>query len=203
MLNSKLIAALCLLPLTVLALTKGETHAASEPGPSPVSADPMIGEIQYVAFNFAPRGWAMCNGQLLEISQYSALFSLLGTTYGGDGRSTFALPDLRGRVPIHHGSGPGLSNYDMGRRGGSETEILSPAQMPPHAHSIDFAGTRGNPDNANVSLFIGADSFTSTPADTELNTVTETGGGQAHNNMQPYATVNAVIALQGIFPSRN
>ena len=198
--TSRLLLALIALPIAFLALDHSETQAAPAFG---LSAEPFIGEIQYVAFNFAPRGWAQCDGQLLAISQYSALFSLLGTTYGGDGRTTFALPDLRGRVPLHTGTGPGLSPYNMGQKAGEQTHTLTNNELPNHTHAIDFTRTRGDEDEPNVAMFMGPNDLTSAPADTELNIITSTGGNQSHNNMQPYVTLNAVIALQGIFPSRN
>jgi len=175
--------------------------------------DAFIGEIRMFGGNFAPRGWALCNGQLLPISQYSALFSLLGTTYGGDGRTNFALPDLRGRVPIHAGQGPGLSSRQLGQRGGVETVTLTTQQMPAHTHTANVVqaadssvGTSDKPGN-----MLPARNAASTPqygatANTTLNgttvTVENSGAGQAHENMQPYVTVNYIIATEGIFPSR-
>jgi microcystin-dependent protein len=198
--TSRILLALVALPLAFLSLDRSETQAA--PAPS-LSVDPMIGEVQWVAFNFAPRGWAMCDGQLLPISQYSALFSLLGTTYGGDGRTTFALPDLRGRAPLHQGTGPGLTPRSMGQRSGSEMETLNTNQVPSHTHAIDFTEVRGDETEPNISYYLGPDALSSAPADMELNVIQSSGGSQAHNNMQPYVTLNAVIALQGVFPSRN
>ncbi len=174
--------------------------------------DPFIGEIRMFAGNFAPRGWAFCDGQILSIAQYSALFSLLGTTYGGDGRTTFALPDLRGRVPMHAGSGPGLTNRPQGQSGGSETNTLTVNQMPSHTHTA----TANNPvydDEANSDDPTGtypavsgenmySDQTSGDGAIPEV-TIGNSGGGQAVNNMQPYVTVRFIIALQGIFPSRN
>lgn len=185
--------------------------------------DPLLGQITLFAGNFAPRGWALCEGQLLAISQNTALFSILGTTYGGDGRTTFALPDLRGRAPIQSGTGPGLSTRQLGSRGGQETHTLNTLEMPSHNHIANSASklhgqsAAGDDDaiSPGVTLASGSNSgseiFSSSAPNTEMNTnsVTTTtttlnqGGNQAHNNMQPYLTINYIIALQGIFPSRN
>jgi microcystin-dependent protein len=172
-------------------------------------SEPFLGEIRMGGWNFAPQGWALCNGQLLSISQNTALFSLLGTTYGGNGQTTFALPDLRGRVPVHFGQGPGLSNYDQGQVGGTESVTLTPNQMPVHNHhvnSYDNQGSSGTP----TGNFPAADGtgFTADWNDTSSTQMapgmlTNSGGGQPHSNIQPFLTVNFVIALQGIFPSRN
>lgn len=166
-----------------------------------MSAEPFIGSIQQVAFNFAPLGWALCNGQLLSITQNTALFSLLGTTYGGDGMTSFGLPDLRGRVPLHQGQGTGLSQYQMGGRGGTETVTLTQAQLPPHVHGLPAAGdqTTDRP-SGNVSPAVGG-SYGS-PTTTGANTGAA-GSGQPVNNLQPYLVINYIIALQGIFPSRS
>lgn len=198
--TSRILLALVGLPLVFLALTRSETHAAPAAG---LSVDPMIGEVQWVAFNFAPRGWAKCDGQLLPISSNSALFSLLGTTYGGDGRTTFGLPDLRGRAPLHEGAGPGLTPRQLGQRGGSEMETLTNAQVPNHTHAINFTEQQGDEAQPDIAYYLGPDALSSSPADMELNVLESSGGGQAHNNMQPYVTLTAVIALQGVFPSRN
>jgi microcystin-dependent protein len=168
-------------------------------------ADPFVAEIRMVPFNFAPRGWAFCNGQVLPISQNTALFSLLGTTYGGDGRSTFALPDLQGRSPMHPGQGPGLSLYDLGEQGGTETVTLLQSELPSHSHAVN-----GQPEDVNslspANAYPGA--IESTPmyrplADgTSAMSPTPSGGDQPHNNRQPYLTMNFIIALQGVFPPR-
>lgn len=157
-------------------------------------------------FSFAPRSWAFCDGQLIQISQNSALFSLLGTTYGGDGRTTFALPDLRSRVPIHKGQGPGLSPYSLGQRSGFETVTLTTAQIPPHNHlqacSSDDpnAGSPAGNFPAAVSPPIYSSGANAAMANTALG---NTGGGQPHENRQPFLVINFCICLQGLFPSRN
>lgn len=165
----------------------------------------MLAEIKLFAGNFAPRGWAFCHGQLLPISQNTALFSLLGTTYGGDGRTTFALPDLRGRVPMGVGNGPGLSNSQLGAKAGAETFTLTSAQMPSHTHSltgISELNFKSNPnDKSDTKALVTANTPGSTPA-TNINTQS-TGGSQSVNNLQPSLGLNYIICMQGIFPSRN
>ncbi len=172
-------------------------------------ADPFIAEIRMFPFNFAPRGWAWCNGQLLPISQNTALFSLLGTTYGGDGRSTFGLPDLQGRAPMQQGQGSGLSLHDLGEVGGTETVTLLISEMPVRTHQLQASPDPG--DNSvpgpNVSLAgsIGGNLYVggNPPlAPAALTALALTGGDQPHNNMQPYLTLYFCIALQGIFPQR-
>jgi microcystin-dependent protein len=167
-------------------------------------SEPFLAEIRMVGFNFAPRGWAFCDGQLLPINQNQALFSLIGTTYGGDGRTTFALPDLRGRTPIH------LSpTYIGGQKGGEESHALSLSEMPVHGHTA--RATSNNPTTpipaSVVVLASSAPSEAYAPADQlaamREGTIGNVGGSQAHENMQPYLAVNFCIALQGIFPSRN
>ena len=168
-------------------------------------SEPFIGQIVMFGGNFNPRSWALCDGQLLPISQNTALFSILGTTYGGDGRTTFALPDLRGRVAMHPGSGPGLSPRRLGEKSGVENVILTTNQIPSHTHSLrvkDDDADQGSPVNnvlANANVYSGA------APDAVMNTgaIQNTGGGQQHTNVQPYLCVNYIIALQGIFPSRN
>ncbi len=171
--------------------------------------EPFIGQIQNFGFNFAPRGWAMCNGQLLPINQNQALFSLLGTTYGGDGRTTFALPDLRGRVGLHEGTGPGLTQRPLGQRSGQETVTLTTQQIPSHSHPTTVTVSNESGEEENVSGQIianhpGAFNEDPSPGQT-LGGVTSlaAGGGQAINNMQPYLVTNYCIALTGIFPSRS
>lgn len=170
--------------------------------------EPFIGQIIMFGGNFAPRGWALCDGQLLAISQNQALFSILGTTYGGDGRTTFALPDLRGRTPVHEGQGPGLSNIRLGERGGNETTTLSVANLPPHGHTnIIPANDQGGNTDDPTSAFIAANGLNSFSDSQTVNlnggTTTNTGSGQSFSNRGPYTAVNFIIALVGTFPSRN
>lgn len=192
--------------------------------------EPMMASIQLFAGNFAPRGWLFCDGQLLSINAHSAIFSLLGTTYGGDGRTTFALPDLRGRVPIGPRHGPGLTNRPLGQRSGQETHVLSVLEMPQHNHLASFQQTSGassipavadtattdDPTNANLATPDIANNnylYSTETADTNLApgevtvtgnvTVGLTGGSQAHNNMQPFLAINYIIAMLGYFPSRS
>lgn len=169
--------------------------------------DPYIGEIRMFAGNFAPAGWALCNGQLLPISEYDALFALYGTTWGGDGQSTFAVPDLRGRLPMHQGTGPGLSNRILGEAAGSETVTLTAAQLPAHSHPL-YASTgtadRGDPSGAltgnsgsaniygggNPAAVLGAGAIPPSG-----------GGGAPHDNLMPYLCINFIVSLYGVFPS--
>jgi microcystin-dependent protein len=173
-------------------------------------AEPFLGEIRMFAGNFAPAGWFLCNGQLLPISQFTALFSILGTTYGGNGTSNFALPDFQGRVPIHMGQGPGLSSYIEGQSGGVETVTLTQAQMPSHNHVANCHSEAGNskdPTNNVWSKDAGVSSavFSSATPDGTMNpnSITASGGNQGHFNIQPYLVVNFIIAFEGIYPSRN
>jgi microcystin-dependent protein len=171
-------------------------------------SDPFIAEIRLFAGNFAPRGWAFCNGQILSIAQNTALFALLGTTYGGNGQTTFALPDLRGRVPISPGQGPGLSSYFLGQTGGQETVTLNTQQMPSHSHGAAASGEGGTAATPNGGVWAGStarDSIYAATANTTMSpaAIAATGGGQPHPNMPPYQAINYIIALEGIFPSRN
>ena len=171
-------------------------------------SQPFIGEIRMVGFNYPPLGWAACNGQLLPISEYDALFALIGTTYGGDGQSTFALPDLRGRLPLHMGQGQGLSIYPIGQASGTESETLNTLQMPIHQHSVMVArdGTRTSSPAGNMLASGEADVYThdtGTPVPMSPQEVASVGSTQSHPNMHPFLCVNFVIALYGIFPSRN
>ena len=171
-------------------------------------SEPFLAQIKIVGFNFAPRGWALCDGQILPIAQNNALFSLLGTTYGGDGRTSFALPDLRGRVPIHEGQDPGGSNHALGSKAGDENLVLSELETPAHNHSFNSTSTDGD-SPIPIDIHLGA--FNNGYIDDSVNpadlvplrneAVTTVGGG--HNNMQPYLTLSFCIALQGTFPSRN
>jgi len=173
-------------------------------------SEPFIAEIRIFAGNFAPRGWAFCNGQLLPISQNTALFSLIGTTYGGDGRSTTALPDLQGRAPMHPGRGPGLSNRILGQRGGAEQVSLSEPQMPNHSHSQRASDLRAGSGTAvgNVlaeprdGLLYQSDT-TSSRVPLAPESLASSGGGLPHNNMQPFLGLNFIIALVGLYPSRS
>ncbi len=179
-------------------------------GPKSVqlTGDDYIGGIGIVAFNFAPINTALCNGQLMAISQNMALFSLLGTTYGGDGRTTFALPDLRGRVPIHAGMGPGLSNYILGQRGGVEELNLTANQLPSHSHSLNVNTGIGSSDTPSgnylaensegIKQFSDTSNGTANPA-----VIGNTGSNQPVSVMQPYLALNYVIVLNGLFPQRN
>lgn len=167
-----------------------------------------IGEIAMFGGNFAPRGWALADGQILSISSNSALFSIFGTTYGGDGRTTFALPDLRGRAPIHAGTGPGLSPRRLGSRGGSETNTLSIAQLPAHSHALNATTDRANTSNPTGTLLGNTgrdDIYVSAAPGTALSSasISATGGGSSVNNMQPYQAINYIVCLVGVFPSRS
>ena len=178
-------------------------------------AEPFIGQIVMFGGNFAPRGWALCDGQLLAINQNQSLFAILGTTYGGDGRTTFGLPDLRGRSPLHPGSGPGLTPRALGQRSGAETTTLGVNNLPVHNHSgqgqVQLKAS-GNPADTNDpsgnSLGL-AEAYSSDPASVDMAastatlTTSNTGAGQAFNNMHPFQAVNFIIALVGVFPSRN
>lgn len=171
-------------------------------------AEPFIGEIRMFGFNFAPSGWATCDGQLLSIAQNTALFSLLGTQFGGNGQTNFALPDLRGRVPLHQGQGPGLSPRTMGESSGSEAVTLLSSQLPAHTHpftppcSTDDPNA-GSPKN-NFPASVGTPIYATTAnGNMGAGTTGPAGGSQPHSNLQPFLTVNFCIALQGIFPSRS
>ena len=176
---------------------------------------PYLGAIVLFAGNFAPRGWALCQGQLLPISQNTALFSILGTTYGGDGRTTFALPDLRGRVPVGNGQGPGLSGYQLGEQVGVEDVTLLATQMPAHNHAVQVSGSQANTANANNNFLavangnyggdaITVNTYNGTPnATLGINSISVSGGSLPHENIQPSLCMNYIIALQGIFPSRD
>ena len=172
-------------------------------------ADPFVAEIRIFPFNFAPRGWAFCDGQLLPLSQNTALFSLLGTTYGGNGKSNFALPNMQGSAPMHPGQGPGLSLHDLGEIGGSETVTLLESEIPAHSHTLGaqnvplggLATPAGNVLNHPAS----GNLFSTTAAVVQMapQGITSIGGDQPHNNMQPYLTLNFCIALQGVYPPRS
>jgi microcystin-dependent protein len=172
--------------------------------------DPFLGEIRLFGGNFAPRGWMLCQGQVLSIAQNTALFSLLGTTYGGNGQTTFALPDLRGRVPVHAGQGPGLPEVDLGEVSGVEQVSLIVSQMPAHAHTLpasSLASITGVPtgnvvaDTTVAALPIYAGGGPSAPMDSTA--MDPAGGSQPHENRMPFMAMNFIIAVEGIFPSRN
>ncbi|MEX1366849.1 MAG: tail fiber protein [Nannocystaceae bacterium] len=155
--------------------------------------------------NFAPRGWALCDGQLLAISSHSSLFSILGTTYGGDGVSTFGLPDLRGRAPVHAGHGPGLSNYRLGEKTGAETVTLTTNQIPAHTHQLEAVGSPATSSDARNNGLGSAEIYVAGNPEAQMNpaSIRNTGGGQSHNNIQPVLAVNYIIALVGLYPSRD
>lgn len=172
-------------------------------------ADPFVAEIRIFPFNFAPRGWAFCDGQLLPLSQNTALFSLLGTTYGGDGKSTFALPDMQGNAPMHPGQGPGLSLHDLGEMSGSEFVTLLESEIPVHVHTMGAQnvalGGVADPAGATLNRPASGNLFTATLTPAVLmapQQLAPAGGSLPHNNMQPYLTLNFNIALQGVFPPR-
>jgi microcystin-dependent protein len=173
-------------------------------------ADPFVAEIRIFPFNFAPKGWAWCDGQLMPLSQNTALFSLLGTTYGGDGKSNFALPDLQGRAPMHPGQGPGLSLHDLGETGGSETVTLLESEIPSHSHALMSSpapGNRTNPSGNSLARTAGAMPYIPAASAPPLVSMSDqalapAGGDQPHNNLMPYLTFYFCIALQGVFPPR-
>lgn len=171
-------------------------------------SDPFIAEIRIFAGNFAPRGWAFCDGRLLQISQNTALFSLIGTTYGGDGRTTTALPNLEGRAPMHPGRGPGLTSRRLGERTGAETATLSEAQIPFHSHTLKVSGEFGDSNLPGNNVFANssippASVFSRNTPNKKGGELSNSGGNQPHDNMQPYLAINYIIALQGIYPSRS
>lgn len=169
-------------------------------------SEPFLAEVKIVGFNFAPRGWAFCNGQILPINQNQSLYSLLGTTYGGDGRTSFALPDIRGRVPIHVGTSVG-ANHALGQKTGEQTHTVTSAEMPSHNHGVQATSNTANQAAPSTSLLAGTNS--SKPysgvgtGNMASDFVANAGASQGHNNIQPSLVVNFCIALQGLFPSRN
>ena len=179
-------------------------------------SNPFVAEIRIFPFNFAPTGWAFCDGQILPLSQNTALFSLLGTTYGGDGKSNFALPNMQGSVPIHYDQGPGLSLYDIGQTGGEQTVTLLTTELPSHTHAVQFSNTAGNLPSPAGNVWAkppggghgqpAAEQVYSTNAQNAAMSPLATslvGGNLPHNNMSPYLTLNFCIALQGVFPPRS
>ena len=171
-------------------------------------SEPFVAQIQIVAYTFAPRGWAFCDGQLLPIAQNTALFSLLGTTYGGNGQTNFALPNLQGASPVHMGQGPGLSQYDLGQIGGAATVALASSEMPAHVHQISGDSSPASTGVPSSTAALGvSDTQTYAPpanlAPMSNSTLAVRGGGTPHNNRQPYLVLNFIIAMQGVFPARN
>jgi len=172
-------------------------------------ADPFVAEVRIFPFNFAPKGWAFCDGQILPLSQNTALFSLLGTTYGGDGRSNFALPNLQGNAPMHPGQGPGLSLHDLGETGGSDTVTLLESEIPGHGHPLQASNQPGEdpaPGGELLGRSVGASLYQTATGSNLVQMADEAlapaGGDQPHNNLQPYLTLNFCIAMQGVYPPR-
>jgi microcystin-dependent protein len=169
-------------------------------------ADPFVAEIRIFGFNFAPTGWALCNGQILPISQNTALFSLLGTTYGGNGQSTFALPNMQGNAPMHPGQGPGLSLHDLGEQAGEEFVTLLESEIPAHSHALQGVEDDASFKSPANMLLASGNQMYLTPAAVNTNlafqAIAPAGGSLPHNNMMPYLTLNFCIALQGVFPPR-
>jgi microcystin-dependent protein len=172
-----------------------------------VGSTPWVGEVLLVPYNFAPTGYALCNGQILPIASNTALFSLLGTQFGGDGKTNFALPDLRGRSPIGSGQGPGLSSYVVGQMGGEEQVTLTVSQMPSHTHTVKAASSLANQSAAGGNAWAAQSllQIYSSSAGSSMapGAVSTAGGGQPHDNLSPYLTLNYIIALEGIYPSRD
>lgn len=171
-------------------------------------SDPFIAEVRIWGGNFAPRGWAFCNGQLLPIAQNTALFSLVGTTYGGDGRTTLGLPDLQGRAPMHPGRGPGLTTRTLGEKGGVETVTVSTAQMPAHNHVLrahSRPGDLADPSDRSLARSSGGNAYHAVDSTVEMDAqaLANSGSGQPHNNMQPFLALSFIISLQGVYPQRS
>ncbi|QPF84679.1 phage tail protein [Bradyrhizobium genosp. L] len=171
--------------------------------------DPFVAEIRIFPFNFSPKGWAFCDGQILPLSQNTALFSLLGTTYGGDGKTNFALPNMQGNAPMHPGQGPGLSLHDLGETGGSDTVNLLESEIPSHSHAVqsvpgNLQATLDVPTNNSFARAAQGNAYIGPPTQVPLapQTIAPAGGGQPHNNLMPYLTLNFCIALQGVYPPR-
>lgn len=194
-----------LLPMGWILSSTGLAKAASHKNNSALDSQPFLGQIALFSFNFAPHGWALCYGQLLPVSQYQSLFTLLGTTYGGDGLTTFGLPDLRGRVPVGLAEDPELPQSTLGAKIGAETHQLQVDELPVHSHSLKAssnAGTSYNPaDNVPAANPDNILQYASNPDVTMTGSgISETGGNQPHNNMQPFTAINYCIALQGLYP---
>lgn len=169
--------------------------------------DPFVAEIRIFPFNFAPKGWAFCDGQILPLSQNTALFSLLGTTYGGDGKSNFALPNMQGNVPMHPGQGPGLSLHDLGETGGSDNVSLLESEIPSHSHALSTSAADATTrivsgQQPATGIGVGLYGPTNPIVNLNPNALAPAGGDQPHNNLQPYITLNFCIALQGVYPPR-
>jgi len=172
---------------------------------SSFASDPFIGEMRYFAGNFEPRGWAFCEGQTLQIAQYTALFSLLGTMYGGDGRTTFKLPDMRGKALLHFGNGPGLSNTAIGQNKGQKETVLTANQLPNHSHTVNVSNTTADASEPASGTLSSARIYRDRAPNGTLHTdtVSNTGAGQAVNLEQPYIAIRCIIALEGTYPSRS
>ena len=188
--------------LVVMALVSSPRNAAAQ------ASDPFLGQIMWAAFNFPPKGWARCDGQLLSIAQNSALFALLGTNFGGNGQTNFALPDMRGRLPMHDGTGPGLTPRVIGEQGGQEQVTLGTAQMPTHSHTLVGSSSEAasiSPGGNLPATKSRVTLYSAGPADTAMgpSAIESTGGSQPHNNMPPFLAIQCFIAVQGVFPSRN
>jgi len=171
-------------------------------------SEPFVGEIRMFAGNFAPRGWALCDGQLLAVSQNEALFSLLGTVYGGDGRTTFGLPELRGRLALHAGSGPGLTPRQLGEKAGAEKQTLTHQQLPNHNHSMQASSAAASTDNPSGAVLADTGTHFSyntavAPSGDMAHPTGNTGGDRDHDNLMPYQCINYIIALFGVYPSRH
>ena len=170
--------------------------------------DPFVAEIRIFPFNFPPKGWAFCDGQILPISQNTALFSLLGTTYGGDGKSNFALPNMQGKAPMHPGQGPGLSLHDLGETGGSDTVTLLESEIPSHTHAVMAFPNPGNVNTGDPTVALarsrGGNAYKTSGTSVQFSdqAIAPAGGDQPHNNLMPYLTLNLCIALQGVYPPR-
>lgn len=197
-------------PRHFIAVASLASLAALQSAPAAAQANPFIGQIMCAGYNFAPRGWASLDGQLLPIAENDALFSLLGTTYGGDGQSTFALPDMRGRIMIHQGQGPGLSSYQLGQSGGTENTTVTISNLPPHSHQVVPLGSTNDATAVSPAGRVAASKARTTLHAESTNTVgmqssstSSVGSGAAISNVQPFRTTNCYMALEGIYPSRN
>jgi microcystin-dependent protein len=205
---TKWVGGTAILAATANVFTSNKTNAAADPNSIQAEAQPYIGSIDMVGFNFAPVGWALCSGQLLSISEYETLFQLIGTTYGGDGQTTFGLPNFQGRMPVHKGQGSGLSSLTIGEMGGTESVTLNVNQIPSHNHLLAVNSDGGTSDNPSGNYMAanseGIKHYSNTAgSNANTNSIGEYGSSQAHSNMSPYLAVNFIISLYGIFPSQN